>query len=237
MQSICARDTERTRAREQRLQQAEEASAAAVHRDEFGNAVLTLIDADGERQQYRKFYLFGSRTQENQRSGPFVFFRSLAVFSNLYSNRGERKKPLLHFEGHAMPSAAHAFAWVRLRVSGLDEEAIQTIMLENPQAAAIKKAMLEHAMTPVQLREWALVRYQVMLSTLSLKFGQNPHLSKVLLRTRDFHLVLNSSRDSLWGLGRACENGTVFRGLNLMGKALMQVRADLLRQLRKRSAD
>ena len=238
MSKIGPRDTERTRAREERLQQAAAASGAPVPRDEFGNAILTLIDAAGERHQYRKFYFFGIRTQDNQRSGPFVFFRSLAVLSNLYINKGHRQAlPLFHFEGHPLPSGLHAFAWARLRVSGLDEEAIKTIMRENPQAAAIKIFVQEHAITPEQLREWARVRYQAMLSALSHKFGQNPYLSKVLLRTRDFHLVLNSPRDSLWGSGRACENGTVFKGLNLMGKALMEVRADLLRQLRKRSAD
>jgi ribA/ribD-fused uncharacterized protein len=65
-----------------------------------------------------------------------------------------------------------------------------------------------------------------------LKFGQNPHLRQKLEATEDKTIVEASPRDKIWGIGlgakSALEKGEEgWRGLNLLGKALMEVRTML----------
>jgi len=228
------RATQRCKDRAARARAVQEAASAAVTHDEFGNAVLVLVHG-GKRRKHSKFYLIGNRAQNNQKNGPYVFFRALEVLCNMYVRKGKRKdEPLILFEGkYPLASAEHAFQWAKMRVLGLDDKTINALMQQHPRAAAIKAAADRHDMTAEQLREWGSMRYAAMHSALSDKFGQNADLAKILLRTRDFHLVLNAPRDALWGTGKSCENGTVFHGLNLMGKALMQVRSQLQMQYKQ----
>lgn len=64
------------------------------------------------------------------------------------------------------------------------------------------------------------------------KFGQNPALKTFLLNTGDRVLVEASPLDRIWGIGLAgddpkAEQPEQWRGLNLLGFALMQVRQHL----------
>ena len=62
-----------------------------------------------------------------------------------------------------------------------------------------------------------------MLMCLRLKFSEHPELLKKLLATGDAELIeANTWNDRVWGVDR--ETG---RGQNLLGRALMQVRAEL----------
>lgn len=64
------------------------------------------------------------------------------------------------------------------------------------------------------------------------KFSQNPDLRAFLLSTGDQVLVEASPRDRIWGIGMGANNVDAhhperWRGQNLLGFALMQVRAQL----------
>ncbi|MYM27643.1 DUF1768 domain-containing protein [Duganella sp. CY15W] len=64
------------------------------------------------------------------------------------------------------------------------------------------------------------------------KFGQNPALREFLLQTSERVLVEASPVDNIWGIGLAfddprAENPLEWQGLNLLGFALMEVRARL----------
>jgi len=64
------------------------------------------------------------------------------------------------------------------------------------------------------------------------KFGQRPRLREFLLGTGDRVLVEASARDTIWGIGLAADDGRAarpehWRGLNLLGFALMEVRHQL----------
>ena len=64
------------------------------------------------------------------------------------------------------------------------------------------------------------------------KFGQNSELSEQLLSTGDRILVEAAPRDRIWGIGLGAKNPKAldpaqWRGQNLLGFALMQVRAQL----------
>ena len=82
--------------------------------------------------------------------------------------------------------------------------------------------------------EWDRCKYTIVLTGNFQKFLQNPELKDFLLRTGDKILVEASPRDRIWGIGmgRANENAcnpAAWRGRNLLGFALMEVRDELRR--------
>lgn len=81
----------------------------------------------------------------------------------------------------------------------------------------------------VKLRpDWEDVKYQLMVGVCYAKFSQNDDLKDLLLSTGDEELVENTTswHDNTWG-NCECEKCKDKEGLNLLGKALMEVRAKL----------
>ena len=83
---------------------------------------------------------------------------------------------------------------------------------------------------------WEEAREAVMYETVYAKFSQNDHMKASLLMTEDKILVEASPYDKIWGVGLAPNDPLVldeanWKGLNLLGKALMAVRATLLAEL------
>lgn len=83
-------------------------------------------------------------------------------------------------------------------------------------------------------RLWDEVGYSIVLSGNYYKFTQNPAMMRFLLATGDKILVEASPLDKIWGigLGRQSENTSrpsAWRGQNLLGFALMEVRDELRR--------
>lgn len=81
---------------------------------------------------------------------------------------------------------------------------------------------------------WAKLRQPIMRRGLRAKFQQNPALLEQLLSTGDALLAECSPRDRTWGIGLSVDDPAVqdpkkWKGENLLGKTLMQVRADLRR--------
>lgn len=84
---------------------------------------------------------------------------------------------------------------------------------------------------------WSQVRYEHMLNGLRYKFTSNPALKERLLLTGNSILVEASPFDSIWGIGMGkttrngrpldWENVTHWRGSNLLGYALMELRDEL----------
>ncbi len=82
--------------------------------------------------------------------------------------------------------------------------------------------------------KWVENRFQIVVSGNVLKFSQNQELSEFLLNTGNRVLVEASPVDKIWGIGLAvdnqkAENPNLWRGQNLLGFALMEVR-DVLRE-------
>lgn len=71
-------------------------------------------------------------------------------------------------------------------------------------------------------RDWDAVKYDVMVRVLTAKFEQNPRLKDLLLCTGD-RPIHEDCPDPWWGGGPNYP-----RGQDLLGKALMQVRAALV---------
>ncbi|WP_125776377.1 NADAR family protein [Antribacter gilvus] len=77
---------------------------------------------------------------------------------------------------------------------------------------------------------WQRERFEIVVRGSVHKFSSDPGLRDYLLRTGDRVLVEASPRDRVWGIGMGAtnddaENPSAWRGLNLLGFALMEARA------------
>ena len=95
-------------------------------------------------------------------------------------------------------------------------------------AASAKRAGRETELRP----DWERVKFEVMLCALRGKFALEPYRSALLL-THPRPLAENSPSDFAWGC-RDTQGG--YGGQNLLGLALMQVRAELIADVRTRLA-
>ncbi len=76
---------------------------------------------------------------------------------------------------------------------------------------------------------WEAHRFDIVVTASAAKFGQSDDLRAYLLGTKQRVLVEASPRDKIWGIGLAAddehaENPYKWKGLNLLGFALMQAR-------------
>lgn len=79
---------------------------------------------------------------------------------------------------------------------------------------------------------WLAARYEIVKQGNYHKFSQNADLKTFLLNTSDRVIVEASPVDPIWGIGMAGDhkdvlNPTKWKGLNLLGFALMEVRDEL----------
>lgn len=82
--------------------------------------------------------------------------------------------------------------------------------------------------------EWESVGYKYVVDGNIAKFSQNRNLRDILLETSGLEIVEASPTDCIWGIGidersKDAFDRSKWRGQNLLGKALMEVRA-LLRK-------
>ena len=79
---------------------------------------------------------------------------------------------------------------------------------------------------------WSQHKYEIVAKGNRGKFGDNPELKDYLLSTEDKILVEASPYDKIWGIGMkegtsGIENPINWKGENLLGFALMEVRDGL----------
>lgn len=81
-------------------------------------------------------------------------------------------------------------------------------------------------------RVWSAKRYQVVKEGVMAKFSQNRMIREMLLSTGDSLLAECAANDIIWGIGIGMKNPNrlapeKWRGQNLLGRALMEVRDEL----------
>ncbi len=128
-------------------------------------------------------------------------------------------------EGITYRSAEH---WMMAKKAELfnDKEIFEKIIACNSPAEAKKLGREVRNYDDVM---WLEHRYQIVKEGNFHKFSQNPELCEYLLNTGNRILVEASPVDSIWGIGLAADspdanNPEHWKGLNLLGFALMEVR-------------
>lgn len=112
-----------------------------------------------------------------------------------------------------------------------DQEALEEILLTHEPG---KIKALGRQVKDFDAAVWDRCKYTIVLTGSFQKFLQNPALKDFLLRTGDKILVEASPYDRIWGIGMDASNEAVqdpmlWQGQNLLGFALMEVRAELRR--------
>ncbi len=73
-------------------------------------------------------------------------------------------------------------------------------------------------------RDWESIKINVMRDAVMAQFSQHDDLRKLLLQTGDAKLVEHTTNDDFWG------DGGDGSGSNMLGRILIEVRAELLQQ-------
>lgn len=131
-------------------------------------------------------------------------------------------------EGNTYPTAEHWMMAEKARVFNDTEVLNQILQCEAPHKA--KK--LGRAVHNFDVATWDKHKYAIVIEGNRHKFGQNPALREFLLDTGNRILVEASPRDTIWGIGlgeahRNAKNPSAWRGDNLLGFALMELRDGL----------
>lgn len=91
---------------------------------------------------------------------------------------------------------------------------------------------LGQQVTPFDQQTWDAQRLAIVIAGNVAKFSQNPEMLQQLLQTGDKTLVEASPLDRIWGIGLRADHPDAtdpkkWRGQNLLGRALMEVREQL----------
>ncbi|HEX6040191.1 NADAR family protein [Longimicrobium sp.] len=130
--------------------------------------------------------------------------------------------------GVEYPTAEHWMMAEKARLFGDAEALARVLAAGNPGAA--KQAGRE--VRGFDDARWNEARWDIVVGGNLAKFTQNPELGEFLRTTGDRVLVEASPADPIWGIGLAeddprAQNPELWRGLNLLGFALMEARARL----------
>ncbi|WP_212004407.1 NADAR family protein [Chitinophaga sp. HK235] len=130
--------------------------------------------------------------------------------------------------GIVYPTAEH---WMMAGKARLfkDDAVLEKILKAGSPAAAKKLGRQVHRFDPVI---WDQQKSAIVAAGNLLKFSQHADLKTFLLNTKDRVLVEASPVDAIWGIGMKAdhehiENPLRWRGQNLLGYALMEVRDKL----------
>ena len=138
-------------------------------------------------------------------------------FSNFY------KSPFV-YKGYTLLYSEQAFMLEKALL--FDKSKVATIVnAKSPKEAKAAGRSVRNYNDKI----WSEKRYQIMVNVLKEKF-RKPELQEILLATGNKCLVEGSPFDKIWGVGIAFDDDRIldeqnWRGQNLLGKALEEVRA------------
>ena len=127
-------------------------------------------------------------------------------------------------------TAEHFMMAEKARLFGDEPARVRIIQAAHPRTAK----QLGRTVRGFDERRWNEARFGIVVRGNRAKFEQNPQLREFLVSTRNRVLVEASPVDRVWGIGLAAddpraESPEQWRGLNLLGFALMEVRQQLQR--------
>lgn len=125
----------------------------------------------------------------------------------------------LALDGREWASVEHYYQAAKT----LDPDYVERI---RTAATADEAKKLGNAPGCVLRADWSEFKVQAMRAAIRAKFTQHPDLGRQLLETGDAVLMEDSKKDYYWGVGA---DGT---GTSMLGKLLMELRAELWAELR-----
>ncbi|AEB45500.1 NADAR family protein [Micromonospora maris] len=128
-------------------------------------------------------------------------------------------------DGLRFATAEHYMMWRKATLFDDHATAARVLAAAHPHAAK----MLGRQVTGFDQHVWEQHRYDIVLTGTVAKFDEHPALRTYLIGTGERVLVEASPLDRIWGIGLAADHPHAtdparWRGLNLLGFALMQAR-------------
>jgi len=147
----------------------------------------------------------------------YVFFWG-SEFSNWYDCQ-------VTYNGMHFFNSEQAFMWKKAVFFEDHETAVKIAHTASPSQANRYGRIVKN----FDADKWLTEGYKIMVEVNFAKYQQNPRLKEILLSTGDKIIVEASPYDKIWGIGLHWTDDRVldesqWDGLNLLGKALMEVR-------------
>jgi ribA/ribD-fused uncharacterized protein len=123
-------------------------------------------------------------------------------------------------------TSEQAIMWMK---AVLMNDSQTAVLIENAKSPKECKR-LGRKVTPFDDDKWKLWRENVAVYVLTKKFSSSAHLFSVLQSTKGQDIAEASRNDSIWGIGideTKALKGIKWQGKNILGKALMTVRANM----------
>lgn len=129
------------------------------------------------------------------------------------------------YKGITFNCSEQAMMWEKAMTFGDEHHAKVILSTDDPQVQKKAGRLIEN----YDNEKWEEVRYQLVVDILVQKFEQNEVLLDELISTGNKILVEASPYDVIWGIGLGEQdpkalNESAWRGQNLLGKAVMDVR-------------
>ncbi|ACU74731.1 conserved hypothetical protein [Catenulispora acidiphila DSM 44928] len=131
-------------------------------------------------------------------------------------------------DGLRFATAEHSMMWGKAQLFGDEQAAARIVAAGHPKEAKD----LGRTIRKFDEDTWVAERVAIVTAGNVEKFRQNPDLLAFLLTTGERVLVEASPMDRIWGIGLASDDERAqdparWRGLNLLGEALMAARKTL----------
>lgn len=134
----------------------------------------------------------------------------------------------INYDGLKFNTAEQFMMYHKALVMEDSESAAQIMLAKSPR----EQKALGRQIKNFDLAKWDLWKEHIVYTANYLKFTQNEELYEFLMDTGDKMLVEASPEDPIWGIFMSEEEARNtppenWKGLNLLGKAIMKVRKDL----------
>ncbi|KAI6226639.1 hypothetical protein M3Y95_00641800 [Aphelenchoides besseyi] len=149
-----------------------------------------------------------------------IFYSKRNYFHSFYPNE------MLYLNGKNFQTAQHYFAYTKAKTFGDNQMAKK--ILNEPSGRQVQ--VMSFNLRNFDRKKWDAMSYKVMVRALKAKFFQNGNLKKALKETGNDELVFADTSNLRWSSGLAFNdpniaNESAWKGKNLLGKALSEVRA------------
>ena len=137
------------------------------------------------------------------------------------------------YAGQRYANCAQYMAYQKATMFNQYELAFQ--ILDTPDPSECQKLVSQNC-TVDRPEIWEKTCYRIAFRGVKAKFSQNPHLLKILVNTGNAILAKCSYHDKKWGIGISIDNLdwlniAKWRGKNLLGRILMEVREQLSQEV------